>query len=33
MIHEMKLNEKPFNNINKGIKKLNLDYMMKKGLK
>ena len=24
MIHEMKLNEKPFNNINKGIKKIEL---------
>lgn len=24
MIHEMKLNEKPFNNIDKGIKKLEL---------
>ena len=33
MTHDMKLNEKPFNNINKGIKKLNLDYMMIKDLK
>lgn len=24
MIHEMKLNEKPFNNIDKGIKKIEL---------
>lgn len=24
MIHEMRLNEKPFNNINKGIKKIEL---------
>ena len=24
MIHEMKLNEKPFNNINNGVKKIEL---------
>lgn len=33
MIHEMKLNEKPFNNINKGVKKIELDYSMKKDQK
>lgn len=28
MIHEMKLNDKAFNNIKSGIKNLNLGFMM-----